>query len=257
MNIGHKFEDLAGQKFGLLTVLDDEPYFEDNAHMYLCLCECGNMKYLNKYDFKRGKVKSCGHLLDESNHRLGVRGNQIKVIDLTNQRFGKLIVISYAERDYLQRCRWLCKCDCGKEKIVDSGNLRSGHTTSCGCSTIEAVLQRHKNTRILKGLDENTLICREERLQFSESGLIEETLKRDKYKCQCCYQKGGNLEVHHIYHWSTHLELRYDKKNLITLCKKCHKDIIHNGNYCDPADEKTIKFLTDKIERIYISKGLN
>lgn len=51
-------------------------------------------------------------------------------------RFERLIVISPAEPE-LQgkyfRPRWLCRCDCGVEKIVSVGHLRSGHTRSCGC----------------------------------------------------------------------------------------------------------------------------
>ena len=29
--------------------------------------------------------------------------------------------------------RWLCKCDCGNEKIVYADYLKKGITTSCGC----------------------------------------------------------------------------------------------------------------------------
>lgn len=32
-----------------------------------------------------------------------------------------------------KRTYWLCKCDCGNETVVEGGNLRSGHTKSCGC----------------------------------------------------------------------------------------------------------------------------
>lgn len=34
---------------------------------------------------------------------------------------------------------WRCRCSCGKETVVQLGNLRSGHTKSCGkCNTIIA-----------------------------------------------------------------------------------------------------------------------
>lgn len=29
--------------------------------------------------------------------------------------------------------QWLCRCECGKELIVDSKSLRNGNTKSCGC----------------------------------------------------------------------------------------------------------------------------
>lgn len=47
--------------------------------------------------------------------------------DLTGQRFGRLAVISYVPSE-----GWLCQCDCGTEKFILSGSLRSG-TISCGC----------------------------------------------------------------------------------------------------------------------------
>ena len=58
-----------------------------------------------------------------------------KRIDLTGQRFGRLTVISYNEEISKQKkgVHWNCKCDCGNETVVWSGNLRKGNTISCGC----------------------------------------------------------------------------------------------------------------------------
>ena len=57
-------------------------------------------------------------------------------INLIGQRFNKLIVIEKAE-DYISpkgkhESKWLCKCDCGNEKIIRQSDLRSGRTKSCG-----------------------------------------------------------------------------------------------------------------------------
>lgn len=50
-------------------------------------------------------------------------------IDLTGQRFGRLVVL---ERNY--RSGWICKCDCGNLKApVASQSLMRGDTKSCGC----------------------------------------------------------------------------------------------------------------------------
>ena len=56
-----------------------------------------------------------------------------KFIDLVGQRFGRLIVIRFDGRDKWRKSYWLCRCDCGKEKIIGGNNLRSGNTKSCGC----------------------------------------------------------------------------------------------------------------------------
>lgn len=47
--------------------------------------------------------------------------------DITGQRFGRLVAVSY------EPGKWLCRCDCGKTTLATGGNLRSGNTTSCGC----------------------------------------------------------------------------------------------------------------------------
>ena len=58
--------------------------------------------------------------------------------DLTGQRFGRLTVIKYLhERKYPNghgtHSLYLCKCDCGNEKIVTETNLESNSVKSCGC----------------------------------------------------------------------------------------------------------------------------
>lgn len=57
--------------------------------------------------------------------------------DLTGRRFGKLVVISENGTRKRKKCGlerlWLCKCDCGKETVVSTNKLTTGHTKSCGC----------------------------------------------------------------------------------------------------------------------------
>jgi len=60
-----------------------------------------------------------------------------KLIDLTGQRFGRLVVIERAENDKRGKAMWTCQCDCGKRITVLGCHLRSGHTQSCGCFSQE------------------------------------------------------------------------------------------------------------------------
>lgn len=39
---------------------------------------------------------------------------------------------------------WLCKCDCGEERIVNCHNLLRGHSRSCGCLQREATVKANK-----------------------------------------------------------------------------------------------------------------
>lgn len=49
-------------------------------------------------------------------------------VDLTGKKFTYL-----TPYEYIKGGKWKCKCDCGNEVIVDTRNLNSGHTQSCGC----------------------------------------------------------------------------------------------------------------------------
>lgn len=56
-----------------------------------------------------------------------------KLIDLTGQRFGRLIVIHRTTTTSYGGIRWCCKCDCGQTRFVFGHALRHGQTQSCGC----------------------------------------------------------------------------------------------------------------------------
>lgn len=77
----------------------------------------------------------------------------MKLIDLTGKKFGKLTVIK-KEKSKNNHTMWLCKCDCGKEKIVGGNELKSGNTKSCGCYNLQKLHERKKHgmckTRIYK-----------------------------------------------------------------------------------------------------------
>lgn len=39
--------------------------------------------------------------------------------------------------------KFLCKCSCGKKKIIRLADIRSGHTKSCGCLNSEILIERN------------------------------------------------------------------------------------------------------------------
>ena len=55
-------------------------------------------------------------------------------LDLTGQRFGKLVAIEEAGKNKSGRVLWRCRCDCGNERVVQTKLLRAGSAKSCGCS---------------------------------------------------------------------------------------------------------------------------
>lgn len=122
-------EDLTGQKFGLLTVIEGAPDYVtpkgSRVAMWKCKCECGAEIVTRGSSLKSGHTKGCGQ-----KHR--------RVEDLTGQKFGKLTVLrrapDHVNPDGTKYIMWLCKCECGNETVTRATSLKNGHTRSCGCA---------------------------------------------------------------------------------------------------------------------------
>lgn len=69
-----------------------------------------------------------------------------------------------------------------------------------------------------------TSLSKIEREKLYKLNLHRECFERDNFMCQACNRQGGELNAHHVESWKFHPDLRYDINNLITLCKRCHKD---------------------------------
>lgn len=55
-------------------------------------------------------------------------------IDLTGERFGKLVVIEYSHNNKSHNKVWKCECDCGNEAFATTTSLKQGKVTSCKCN---------------------------------------------------------------------------------------------------------------------------
>ena len=147
-------------------------------------------------------------------------------VDLTGQRFGRLLVLSRDEDVSFRKKNsyFLVRCDCGKKSIVFIGNLQSGTTKSCGCLRQDNMRKIGSRTGenssfYLHGLDGA-------RQQFVKA--IHARSKGCQYdsrsKCE------GRLEAHHLDGdtYNNNLE------NGILLCAKHHKLVTNNGNVWRP-----------------------
>ena len=72
-------------------------------------------------------------------------GGSSRLIDLTNQRFGRLLVLTRAENSKEGKARWNCRCDCGQYHMALSSCLRNGTTSSCGCLRSELLHDTYKD----------------------------------------------------------------------------------------------------------------
>lgn len=135
-----KKNKLIGQHFGKLTVLERTDKRLNNSVVWLCQCECGNTKEVPTHLLTSGHTQSCGCLNWE------IRG-----VNITGQKFGKLTALYKLPRKKKGALDWHCKCDCGNECNVNGNNLRSGKIQSCGCinysigeNNIEKILKENR-----------------------------------------------------------------------------------------------------------------
>ena len=176
------------------------------------------------------------------------------LVDLTGKKFGRLTVIkrSYSNREK-RRAKWLCKCDCGKEKIIRGYSLRSGHTRSCGCLQKDTVANIGKKG-LPFGLANMREIMRGYKKQAKERGLefsltqkqFEEITQKD---CYYCGAKPNNIwkntkcNGNFIYNGIDRIDSNkgYTIDNIVSCCKIC--------NYA--KRNLTLEEFQSWIERIY------
>lgn len=121
-------EDLTGQKFGRWTVLEKYGYHRHLIH-WTCRCDCGTVRFVSEAGLRNGTSSSCGCYNREVVSSMG----ELKIKNLTGQRFGRLVAIYRTNKQAGNNYKWHCLCDCGRGKDVAGYELTSGKTKSCGC----------------------------------------------------------------------------------------------------------------------------
>jgi len=150
----------------------------------------------------------------------------MNILDLTDQKFGKLTVVKFFQRKP-GRTEWVCKCDCGKEKVILATCLKSGNTTSCGCYAIEESIKRKRGIPYKWLYTALKNVCNHKNILLGIS--FEDFLEYTKTdKCHYCWSK---IEWHphetpktsHGYNLDRKDGLKgYIKENCVVCCSKCN-----------------------------------
>lgn len=135
----------AGYRHDRLQVIEELEERYHGQKVYLCRCDCGNIKKFPSASIK--KTSSCGCLLKEKNKRT--------FVDLTGRKFGMLVVVKRHGTE--NPIRWDCICDCGEETIEFGGNLTSKrkrkYPLSCGCSYKSYIDLKNKQFNFLTAVE--------------------------------------------------------------------------------------------------------
>lgn len=112
-------KDIVGKIFGDWTVLSLIDLDKTKERKYLCRCSCGKEKPVFYKSLKSGDSKGCGCYWQK------VSKVQIGFV------FGEWTVLERGVSRNNHRL-WLCRCSCGKNSWIESVELSSGSTKSCG-----------------------------------------------------------------------------------------------------------------------------
>ena len=180
-----KTYDLTNRTFGRWTALYKSKYKKGNHYPWHCICKCGTERDVNTRDLISGKSCSCGCLQKEIASEIGKKtikfAKQVQFKDLSNQKFGKLTAI---EGIYInEKYKWKCRCDCGNVVYINTHDLISGNTSSCGCLKS-------------KGQEKIAQILNEYNISFVTEKIFKDCVYTDtKYNCRFDFYVNNNYLI--------------------------------------------------------------
>lgn len=208
-----KFVDLSGKRFGKLVVIEDSGSRSSaGSVMWVCRCDCGNMKTVRSSALTFGETSSCGCGMSRK-------------IDLSGQRFGRLLVVEDTGEKYNSMgVMWLCQCDCGNTTVVGNTSLVRGYTSSCGClrrelATIQSTIHGMSKTR--EYINAQNMKRIEMKRGLDSEWTYDMSIRLSELFPQCVLcGSGEDLEIDHVRPLSRGFGLK--PGNAVILCSRCN-----------------------------------
>ena len=172
-----KSADLAGKRFGKLTVIERLNEHKGRYFCWKCNCDCGNQIIVSTKALNRGSIRDCG---------CSPRNNHSELKDITGRRFGKL---QAKHRSEIKKDYWVCQCSCGNIIEVHAKELLNRRIKDCGCGS-NLIIDNHLN---LKGI------------MVGDVKILEPTEERDykgsvMWKCKCSCGKVFSASADDLIH---------------------------------------------------------
>lgn len=183
-----KLHDIVGKRFGKLIVLKEVGVDETKNRLYLCECDCGNLKVVRGRSLKTGNTKSCGcykrEIIKQKNTKHNLRNTKLyKVWSSIKDRclnknckayknYGGRGIDIYKEweTDFISFYEWSIKNGYVEGLTIDRIDNNKGYcpencrwTTKCVQSN-----NRRNNVVVFNGTEHTTLsmYCRKNNLPY-------------------------------------------------------------------------------------------
>jgi hypothetical protein len=166
-----KLIDLSGKRFGNWTVLERD-LSTKRPVKYFCKCDCEEVFSIHSENLKRNLSKQCRKCVDLSRSK-----------NLIGMRFGFVRVTSVEKHKNIAKAK--ITCDCGRERFISPGKLKSGIYKSCGLCNLNRKKKKHVNKYFNIGS------------KFGYLEIIERIdSKTMKARCECGNEK--KVKIHHL-----------------------------------------------------------
>jgi hypothetical protein len=148
-------------------------------------------------------------------------------INLKGQKFNRLLVVDIHDKNKSGTYRYACKCDCGKDTIVESSKLRNGWTKSCGCLQKETVSKRALKHSLCNHKLYYVLACMKDRCSNPNNAR---------------YKNYGNRGISVCEEWKNDFKCFYDWAMVNGYKEGLHIDRINNNGNYEPSNCRFISF---------------
>ena len=148
LGTGPDVKDLTGQRFNWLTTIELFDRDKDRVSIYLCVCDCGNLKEIRQRALVTGKQISCGCYILSLKRRRGLENPRYDLSKLLSERVERRYLEGYTFwRDEVKR---LANYICTACKKKASGKLISHHLESY-----------HNNPTLRTDINNGACLCKD------------------------------------------------------------------------------------------------
>lgn len=186
-----------------------------------------------------------------------MRGKRLK---LTGRRFERLTVIKLSHSNKHKNTCWLCKCDCGNEKIIKGSSLTNERTRSCGCLQKEHLKKRREKAvdkiRLPEGIAARNCVINTYKQGAKRRGLEwnltnEQIIVLIKEDCHYCGSPPSNILSHPSLNGSytytgidrVDNDIGYFLDNVVSCCDFCNR----------AKKQMSVEEFQEQIKRIYLN----
>lgn len=164
-----------------------------------------------------------------------------RVVDLTGERFGRLVVREFAgcrcvSKKLKQRAAWwTCDCDCGGTLTTRASSLKVGYTKSCGCLSVDTRHESGKFVPLPDGIGAMRHVYRNYRYSAKKRGIefyitYEEATTLFKKRCHYCGNRPSqkvpkDYQGNHVYNGIDRVDNAgpYSIENCVPCCGMCNR----------------------------------